>query len=263
MNAVLPSPWVYLVGAGPGDPELLTRKAERLLRQADAVVYDRLVGDGVLDLVPRGATRLYVGKATRAHHLKQAEINELLVRLARPDRSVVRLKGGDPFIFGRGFEEADHLRAHGVPYEVVPGVTAASGCAASAGFPLTHRGVAGSVRLITGHCRNNQELELDWAGLADPDSTLVIYMGLGNAEQISTRLIEHGLPASTPAALIENGTTATERVFRTTLGGLAQTLDEERVHAPVLIVIGRVVSLAQDLPALAAEALPDDRASHA
>ena len=263
MDAAEAEPWVYLVGAGPGDPDLLTRKAERLLRQADAVVYDRLVGEAVLDLVPPGATRLYVGKASGAHHLKQAEINELLVRLARPGRTVVRLKGGDPFIFGRGCEEVEHLRAHGVPHEVVPGVTAASGCAAAVGIPLTHRGLAHSVRFITGHCRNDQELELDWAGLADPATTLVVYMGLANVDRICGRLIDHGLSASIPVAAIENGTTPGQRAYRTTLGELPVTLLRGGFRAPVLIVIGRVVEVAGSL-ALPADTSPaDDRASRA
>jgi uroporphyrin-III C-methyltransferase/precorrin-2 dehydrogenase/sirohydrochlorin ferrochelatase/uroporphyrin-III C-methyltransferase len=263
MDEGQPEPWVYLVGAGPGDPDLLTRKAERLLRRADAVVYDRLVGEGVLDLVPRGATRLYVGKASGQHHLKQAEINQLLVRLARPGRIVVRLKGGDPFIFGRGCEEVEHLSAHGVPYEVVPGVTAASGCAAALGIPLTHRGLAHSVRFITGHCRNDQELALDWAGLADPATTLVVYMGLANADQISARLIEAGLPAATPAAVIERGTTPGERALRTTLGELPATLVASAVRAPVLLVIGRVVAIAPGLEMADRETWLGEQASRA
>jgi uroporphyrin-III C-methyltransferase len=236
-----PQPWIYLVGAGPGDPELLTRKAERVLEQAHAVVYDRLVGDGVLDLVPHGAARIYVGKASGAHCLKQAEINELLVRLARPGRTVVRLKGGDPFIFGRGCEEAIHLAAHAIPFEVVPGITAASGCAAAALIPLTHRGYASGVRFLTGHCCTGSDLALNWQSLADPDTTLVVYMGLANLPEICLRLIGHGLPATTPAAAIAGGTTAAQRVVRARRVELADEVRLAALAAPVLIVVGRVV----------------------
>lgn len=234
---------VYLVGAGPGDPELLTIKAARILGGADAVVYDRLVSEGVLDLVPRGATRIYVGKASNAHRLSQSEINDLLVRLARPGRSVVRLKGGDPFIFGRGCEEAAHLAAHGVNFEVVPGITAASGCAAAAGIPLTHRGLATGVRFLTGHCYANGRLNLNWASLADPETTLVVYMGLANLPEISARLIDAGLPAGTPAAAIAEGTLERQRVLRTTLERLPKEVSDAGFAAPVLLVIGRVVSV--------------------
>ena len=242
MQGTTAEPWVYLVGAGPGDPDLLTLKAARLLQRADAIVYDRLVGEGVLDLVPRGATRIYVGKSPAAHHLSQAEINELLVRLGRPGRVVVRLKGGDPFIFGRGCEEAAHLAQHGVPFEVVPGITAASGCAAAAGIPLTHRGHATGVRFLTGHCQDGAGLHLNWASLADPDTTLVVYMGLAHLPEISARLIEAGLPAHTPAAAIASGTTARQRVLRTTLARLPEQVTAAAFGTPVLIVIGRVVA---------------------
>jgi uroporphyrin-III C-methyltransferase len=235
--------WVYLVGAGPGDPELLTIKAARILRGADAVVYDRLVSEGVIDLVPRGATRIYVGKASNAHCLSQSEINDLLVRLARPGRSVVRLKGGDPFIFGRGCEEAAHLAAHGVNFEIVPGITAASGCAAAAGIPLTHRGLATGVRFLTGHCYADGRLNLNWASLADPDTTLVVYMGLANLPEISARLMKAGLPPNTPAAAIAEGTVERQRVLRTTLERLPEEVSEAGFAAPVLLVIGRVVSV--------------------
>ena len=235
------TPWVYLVGAGPGDPGLLTLKAARVLEQADAVVYDRLVSEAVLDLVPRGAMRIYVGKATGAHHLSQDEINDLLLRLARPGRVVVRLKGGDPFIFGRGSEEAAHLARHRVPFAVVPGITAASGCAAAAGIPLTHRGLATGVRFLTGHCCAGRALDLDWQSLADPNTTLVVYMGLANLPEISARLIAAGLPAATAAALIENGTTSDQRVRATTLAGLPEALTSAGFAAPVLVIIGRVV----------------------
>ena len=192
-------PWVYLVGAGPGDPELLTIKAERALKQADAVVYDRLVGERILDLVPRGATRIYVGKASKAHHLRQDEINELLLEHARGGKRVVRLKGGDPFIFGRGGEEVEHLRRHGIAVELVPGITAATASAASAGIPLTHRGLAQAVTLVTGHGAEG-EPDIDWAALAGGNHTLAIYMGLSNAGRVAEQLIAGGRAPGTPVA---------------------------------------------------------------
>ena len=243
MATATAAPWVYIVGAGPGDPELLTVKALRLLKEADVVVYDRLVGAGVLDLVPAGAARIYVGKARGAHHMTQDEINGLLVSLARPGRKVVRLKGGDPFVFGRGSEEADHLARHGVPFAVVPGITAASGCAASAGFPLTHRGVATGVRFLTGPVRAGAaEPDLDWESLADPATTLVVYMGLAHLDGIGRRLVAAGLPATTPAAAIASGTTADQRICRATLADLAERVTAAGLAAPVLLVIGRVVA---------------------
>jgi uroporphyrin-III C-methyltransferase len=236
-----PSPLVYLVGAGPGDPELLTVKATRILERADAVVFDRLVGARIMDLVPPGAMRVYVGKANQAHHLSQDEINDLLVRLARPGRVVVRLKGGDPFIFGRGSEEAAYLARHGVPFEVIPGITAASGCAAAAGIPLTHRGLATGVRFLTGHCRAGAGLDLNWASLADLNTTLVVYMGLANLGEIAGRLIAAGLPPDTPAAAIASGTTERQRLCRSRLADLAVQVAEAELEAPVLVVIGKVV----------------------
>jgi uroporphyrin-III C-methyltransferase/precorrin-2 dehydrogenase/sirohydrochlorin ferrochelatase/uroporphyrin-III C-methyltransferase len=238
---------VYLVGAGPGDPDLLTRKAFRLLQDADVVVYDRLVSQEILDLIPAGTSRIFVGKATGNHHLSQDEINTLLAKLSCRARKVVRLKGGDPLIFGRGSEEALHLAQHGVRFEIVPGITAASACTTYAGIPLTHRGLAGSVRFIAGHCRADQPLDLDWRSLADADSTLVIYMGLANLADIQQKLIDAGLDAQTPAALIENGSTPRQRRILTTLSALAQTTDEQRVVSPALAVIGRVVALAGEM----------------
>lgn len=236
-------PTVHLVGAGPGDPELLTLKAARLLAEADILVHDRLVGAGVLALARPQARRIDVGKATGAHRLSQTAINRLLVELARPGRTLVRLKGGDPFIFGRGGEELLHLVRHGIRVEVVPGITAASGCAAALGLPLTQRGLASGVRLVTGHGRDGIWPELDWQGLADPDTTLVVYMGLAHAAAIADRLIAAGLPPGTPAIVVEAGTTARERRVRATLAGLAPALQEEPLQPPALLVIGRVVEL--------------------
>ncbi|MBT5414786.1 MAG: uroporphyrinogen-III C-methyltransferase [Rhodospirillaceae bacterium] len=235
---------VFLVGAGPGDPDLLTLRAARVLEAAEVVIHDRLISAAILDLVPEGAARVFVGKSAGRHAMPQAAINELLVRLARKGQRVVRLKGGDPFIFGRGSEEAEHLHRNGVPFEVVPGVTAASGCAAYAGIPLTHRGLASGVKLVTGHCKDDEELDLDWRSLADPDTTLVIYMGLANLPVLSARLIAAGLPGSTPAAAIASGTTPRQVVVRSTLKALPETVSALAVVPPVLFVIGRVVQLA-------------------
>ncbi len=235
---------IYLVGAGSGDPDLLTLKAYRLLQEADVVVYDRLVSQAIIDLIPAGASRIYVGKAAGNHHLDQDEINELLVSLARRARKVVRLKGGDPLIFGRGSEEALYLARHAVRFEIIPGITAASACTSYAGIPLTHRGLANSVRIIAGHCRGEIPLELNWSSLADADTTLVIYMGLANLHDIQTQLLKAGLAPSTPAALIENGSTPQQRRVLTQLDQLQSAATAAQVSAPALIVIGRVVSLA-------------------
>lgn len=242
-------PLVHLVGAGPGDPDLLTVKALRLIQQAEAVVYDRLISPEILALIPPGTMRIYVGKANAHHTLSQDETNALLVRLARTGHRVVRLKGGDPYIFGRGSEEAEHLARHGVAFEVVPGVTAASGCTAGFGIPLTHRGLAMGVRFVTGHCRDDRDLDLNWASLADPDTTLVIYMGLANLQQISRELIAAGLSADTPAAAIASDTTPHQTICVATLADLPDQAGSARLGAPVLIVIGRVVSLADVLAA--------------
>lgn len=238
---------VYLVGAGPGDPDLLTLKAHRLLQEADVVVYDRLVSREILDLIPTGASRIFVGKAAGNHHMRQEDINELLANLGRRARKVVRLKGGDPLIFGRGSEEALHLARHGVRFEIVPGITAASACTTYAGIPLTHRGLAGSARFVAGHCRADQPLDLDWDRLADPNTTLVIYMGLASLAEIQANLIAAGLAADTPAALIENGSTPRQRRLLTRLDGLAAMAVSERVVSPALVVIGKVVALAGDM----------------
>jgi uroporphyrin-III C-methyltransferase len=239
-----PAP-VYLVGAGPGDPELLTLKAQRLLGEADVVVYDRLVAPAVLEMVPKGTSRIYVGKAPKCHRMVQEEINGLLVKLARAGRAVVRLKGGDPYVFGRGSEEAAFLMQHGIPVEVVPGVTAASGCAAAAGIPLTHRGLATGVRFVTGHRDGGRDLNLNWRSLADPDTTLVIYMGVSTLEQISRQLTAAGLPGETPAVAVAQGTTPDQRVCVGTLGNLAGRVRDTGLTAPALVIVGQVVSLIQ------------------
>lgn len=238
---------VSLVGAGPGDPDLLTVKALRLLRTADVVVYDRLVGQAVLDLIPAGVTRIAAGKASGRHGMRQEEINRLLVRLAQSDYRVVRLKGGDPFVFGRGSEEAEYLQSHGIGFEVVPGITAAAACSAYAGIPLTHRGLSRGVRLVTGHCRDDGPLDLDWSCLADPDATLVIYMGLANAKEIASQLMAAGLDGATPAAAVASGTTPQQRTCLTTLARLPEALRMAGLVAPVTLIIGKVVQLADSL----------------
>lgn len=239
-------PLVHLVGAGPGDPDLLTVKALRLIQSADVVVYDRLVGDGILDLIPAGTTRISVGKEKGRHLLPQEQINDLLVSLARPGRRVVRLKGGDPYVFGRGGEEALYLAGYGIATEVVPGITAAAGCAAASGIPLTHREVARSVRLVTGHLRDDQTLDLNWERLADPSCTLVVYMGVGTAGPMADGLIAAGLDPATPVAVVEKGTTAAQRVLRGTLGALEADVVRWQVEPPALLIIGRVVALAAE-----------------
>ena len=252
---------VHVVGAGPGDPDLLTLKAARALAQAEAVVYDQLVGAAILDLAPRTARRLYAGKRQGCHALLQTEINALLVRLAGEGLRVVRLKGGDPFVFGRGGEEAEHLARHGVPFEVVPGITSASGAAASAGIPLTHRGLARAVVFATGHLQDGS-LDLDWTALARPRQTVVIYMGATRIAEICAGLIAHGLAAQTPAAVIERATTPAERVVTATAGTLAQAAAAAGVAPPALIVFGDVVSLRATLVAAPLAALhqePDHR----
>ena len=236
---------VYLVGTGPGDPELLTVKALRLIQNADVVIYDRLVSEGILEQIPTGVSKIYVGKKTGSHTLPQDEINELLLKLAETERTVVRLKGGDPFIFGRGSEEAVLLAQNGINFEIVPGITAASACTTYAGIPLTHRGLSQGVQIVTGHSQADQPLELDWASLADENKTTVIYMGFANRELISNKLIEAGLDKNTPAAAIQNGTTVKQKTVLTTLSKLAE--DTSMLQAPVIFVIGKVVSLANQL----------------
>jgi uroporphyrin-III C-methyltransferase len=245
--ATLESPFrpgeVALVGAGPGDPRLLTLRAWSLLMQADAVVYDRLISPELLTLIPLTCARHYVGKASGCHSLPQEQINELLADLADQGQRVVRLKGGDPFIFGRGAEELEHLLKRGIDCQVVPGITAASGCSAYAGIPLTHRDLVNSCRFITGHLQRDGELSLPWSSLADSSQTLVFYMGLSNLGIIAQRLIEAGLPADTPAALISNGTRPDQHVARGKLHQLPTLALDCPPGIPTLTVIGTVVDL--------------------
>ncbi len=237
---------VYLVGGGPGDPDLLTFRALRLMQQADVVVYDRLVAKPVLEMVRREAERIYVGKERDRHAMRQEEINELLAKLAKEGKRVVRLKGGDPFIFGRGGEEIDTLAEQGVPFQVIPGITAASGCATYSGIPLTHRDYAQSVTFVTGHLKDGS-MNLNWQQLAQPRQTIVFYMGLMGLPVIVKKLIEHGVAQSMPIALVQQGTTHLQRVFTGTLENILEVVEREKPKPPTLIIVGEVVQLHEKL----------------
>lgn len=238
--------WVYLVGAGPGDPELLTLKAARLIGEADVLVYDNLVSQPVLGLARAGAERIYAGKERGNHAIPQEEINQLLVRLAKSGKRVVRLKGGDPYIFGRGGEEVETLHADGINFEVVPGITAAAGVASYAGIPLTHRNHAQACVFVTGHLRDGS-MNLDWPGLARRRQTVVIYMGLSGLSHLCAKLMEHGLPADWPAAIVQHGTQPSQRTVTGTLGTLPNLAAAASLRAPTLIIVGEVVTLRDKL----------------
>ena len=241
---------LWLVGAGPGDPDLLTLRAARLLESADLVVHDGLVGEGVLALIPADVPRISVAKQRSRHTMKQESINELLVRETLAGKQVVRLKGGDPFIFGRGGEELDAAREAGIAVEVVPGITAAAGCAAQAGLPLTHREDASAVSFVAGQCKDLTDQ--DWSGLAGHGRTLVIYMGLATASAIADKLIADGVSPGLPVAVVERGTTADARVLRTLLTDLGDLIARERVQSPALIIVGKVAARADALDCLGA-----------
>ncbi|SFV81131.1 Siroheme synthase / Precorrin-2 oxidase / Sirohydrochlorin ferrochelatase / Uroporphyrinogen-III methyltransferase [hydrothermal vent metagenome] len=237
---------VYLVGGGPGDPDLLTFKALRLMQQADVILYDRLVSDGVMELVRRDAELIYVGKERDNHAVPQGDINQLLVDLAKQGRRVCRLKGGDPFIFGRGGEEIETLAENGIPFQVVPGITAASGCSTYSGIPLTHRDYSQSCRFVTGHLKDGS-MNLPWNELAVEQQTIVFYMALVGARHLSEQLIAHGMRGDMPVALVEKGTTPEQQVYVTTLAGLPDLVENTTIHAPTLIIVGEVVKLREKL----------------
>ncbi len=254
---------VYLVGAGPGDPELLTLKAARLIGEADVIVYDRLISPAILALVPTATQRIYVGKQRGQHTLDQDAINALLLDLSQHHHKVVRLKGGDPYIFGRGSEEAQYLARHGVGFEVVPGITAAAACSAYSGIPLTHRGMARSVQFITGHFREEETLEFNWSQFRDTELTLVFYMGLANLPAICANLIAAGRSASTPAAVIENGSTPQQRRLVSTLEQLPAAACRKSFQSPSLIIIGDVGSLADELDWFSSTLTPQQEQNYA
>ena len=238
---------VYLVGSGRGDPDLLTVKALRLIQSADVIFYDRLVSDEILALIPKGVSRFMVGKASGHHCVPQQEINQLLVNAADKSRTIVRLKGGDPYLFGRGSEEALALKKHGIKFEVIPGITAASGCSSYAGIPLTHRGMSRSVQFITGHFREDEPLEINWEKLVNPQNTLVFYMGLSSLDYICQSLMKAGLEPDTAAAAVQNGTTMQQNRLISDVNNISEAVKQSGMQAPVMIIIGEVVTLADDL----------------
>ena len=241
-KSVLNQGEVALVGSGPGDAELLTIRAMRFIEQAEIAIYDRLVSDEILALLPDNCERFYVGKEQAKHCVPQDRINEILVEEARLGKRVLRLKGGDPFIFGRGGEEAEYMLQNGVSCHICPGITAASGCTTYAGIPLTHRGVAQGCTFITGHIQNNGQLNLPWQSLCSPSQTVVFYMGINTLAKITEKLVEHGRDINTPAALIRKGTQPEQKTYRGTIGNLAELVEKYNITPPTLIVIGDVVN---------------------
>lgn len=241
-------PQVYLVGAGPGDPDLLTVKAHRLIKSAQTIVYDRLISKDILNLAPVSCSQIYVGKATDRHTLPQEEINRLLVNLAQSGQTVIRLKGGDPGIFGRVGEETEELERYHIAYEIVPGITAAQASASSLGIALTHRDYAPKLTLISGHRRENQPFTLDESELIDPNQTLVVYMGVSTAGILSAQLLQAGRDANTPVAVIERVSSPEQRVILTTLDDLPEIIELHQIKPPALIIVSRVISTCNRYP---------------
>lgn len=239
---------VSLIGAGPGDPELMTLRALRMLREADVVVYDRLVSPEILAMSPDDARMISVGKSPKCHPVTQQGINDILLKESLAGNNVARLKGGDPMIFGRGSEEAEHLMRHGIDVDYAPGITAAQGASCSTGVPLTHRGIATGIQYVTGHRQADKVLDLDWKRLADPNTTLVIYMGVANIGQIAMGLMTEGLSGSTPVMAVAQTTTPQEKKLVSRLDGIAQDIRESEFKAPVLFIIGKVVSFYAEQP---------------
>ena len=237
---------VYLVGAGPGDPDLLTFRALRLMQRADVVLYDRLVGQDILELIRRDAERIYVGKLPKQHTMQQEDISALMVKLAKEGKRVLRLKGGDPFIFGRGGEEIEKIAEHGIPFQVVPGITAASGCSTYSGIPLTHRDYSQSCIFVTAHGKGGV-LGLDWDVLMRPNQTVVIYMGLSSLPEISARFKSLGVNGDMPVAVIDKGTTSDQSTLITTLENVASDVEASKITGPAMIVVGEVVTLHEKL----------------
>jgi uroporphyrin-III C-methyltransferase len=248
---------VILVGAGPGDPDLITLKGVRAIRQADVLVYDRLVNQQLLHEAPPWAELIYVGKGPNIASASQVEIELILLRQARMGKTVVRLKGGDPFVFGRGGEECQTLAENGIPFEVVPGISSALAVPAYAGIPVTHRGVATSFTVVTGHTADGDGCTVDWAALPQK-GTLVVLMGVKNLPHIAARLMEHGRAAQTPVAIIEQGSTAEQRVVQDALAAIAETAKVAQVRSPAIIIIGEVAALAQEIAWFRPELLPKD-----
>ncbi len=237
---------VYLVGAGPGDAELLTLKAYKVIQKAEVVLYDRLVSEEIMALIPESAEKIYVGKARANHAVEQSQISQLLVDYANQGKKTIRLKGGDPFIFGRGGEELELLAQHNINFEVIPGITAASGCSTYSGIPLTHRDYSQSVRFITGHLKSGH-VNLNWKELALDQQTLVFYMGLAGIQEIAEHLIQYGRNPETPVGIIEKGTTQDQKVYVTTLNSIEELVKKEQVSPPTIIIVGEVVALHEKL----------------